>query len=201
MTNTDWSLLFLFNEICARYVLRSASLICLGSVRVAVARRAGVFARADSACLMESVCPKLGPAYSRSRRVLLGTFNGQGGIHKVPSPCCLSGSDAKRQGEHGGGVRAAGAFGALVRGYAQRGGSGQGKAEHKGRYVWLFLRNVVGSVHAGVRHLSGNPEVGAAGVRVQAENLLDRPLQRDLRIAARRCSQPTGRGARRAVST
>jgi hypothetical protein len=150
---------------------------------------------------MESVCPKLEPAYSRSRRVLLGTFNGQGGIHKVPSPCCLSGSDAKRQGEHGGGVRAAGAFGALVRGCAQRGGSGQGKAEHKGRYVWLFLRNVVGSVHAGVRHLSGNPEVGAAGVRVQAENLLDRPLQRDLRIAARRCSQPTGRGARRAVST
>jgi hypothetical protein len=27
--------------------------------------RAGVFARGDSACLMESVCPKLGPAYFR----------------------------------------------------------------------------------------------------------------------------------------
>ena len=45
--------------------LRSASLICLGSVCVAVARRAGVFARADSACLMESVCPRLGPAHFR----------------------------------------------------------------------------------------------------------------------------------------
>ena len=40
ITNTDWSL------------LRSAILICLGSVCVGVARRAGVFACADSARLM-----------------------------------------------------------------------------------------------------------------------------------------------------
>ena len=48
-----------------RYLLRSAILICLGSVCVAVACRAGVFARSDSACLTECVCPRLRPAYSR----------------------------------------------------------------------------------------------------------------------------------------
>jgi hypothetical protein len=65
MTNTDRSLLFRFNGICGRYLLRSASLICLGNAFVAMAHCAGVLARADSACLMESVCPSLESAYFR----------------------------------------------------------------------------------------------------------------------------------------
>jgi hypothetical protein len=43
MTNHDWCLRVRSNGFCTEYVLRSASLVCVGSVCVAVAQRAGVF--------------------------------------------------------------------------------------------------------------------------------------------------------------
>ena len=70
-----------FNGICGRYLLPSTSLICLGSVCVAVARRARVLTRADSACLMESCARGSDRLIFAFWRVLLGTSNGQGGIH------------------------------------------------------------------------------------------------------------------------
>jgi hypothetical protein len=56
-----------------RSLLRSAFLIRLGNVYVAMAPGAKGFARAGSGRLMESVSPRLGPAYFRSWRVLLET--------------------------------------------------------------------------------------------------------------------------------
>ena len=83
MTDTECSCLFRFKGICARYLLRSASLTCLGSVCVAVAHRAGGLRAPILLAPWNSIRPGLDRLIFASWRALLGTSEGQGGINSL----------------------------------------------------------------------------------------------------------------------